>query len=79
MVLGALIGYSCRKLLVWTENRGWIDKETMLGFAIALSMMLLGLGNVLNISGFVLSAVAGVCFSWDEWVSSERGEGGFAY
>jgi NhaP-type Na+/H+ or K+/H+ antiporter len=76
-VLGAVIGYSCRKLLVWTENRGWIDKETMLGFAMALSMMLLGLGNVLNISGFVLSAVGGVCFSWDEWVDGRGAGSGF--
>lgn len=68
VVLGLVIGYVSRKTLRYTESKGWIDKETMLGFAIALSAFLLGLGNVLNISGFVLSVVAGVVFSWDKWV-----------
>lgn len=57
----------------YTESRGWIDKETMLGFTAALAMFITGLGNVLNLSGFVLAFVGGVAFGWDKWVLSAPG------
>ncbi|KAI9026376.1 Sodium/hydrogen exchanger family-domain-containing protein [Hyaloraphidium curvatum] len=66
-ILGFILGWAARKTLRFTESRGWIDKETMLGFAIALALFILGLGNVLNMSAFILAVVAGVVFSWDNF------------
>jgi sodium/hydrogen antiporter len=53
MILGGGIGYVARKLLKLAQRRDWIDKESLLGFSVALaltvsgSMSLLGSDDIL--------------------------------
>jgi NhaP-type Na+/H+ or K+/H+ antiporter len=64
-LIGIALGYVIRQALQFAESKDWIDKESSLAFSIALAAFFLGLGNVMNISAFVLGIAGGAAFAWD--------------
>ncbi|KXS09771.1 Sodium/hydrogen exchanger [Gonapodya prolifera JEL478] len=71
VVLGFVLGYGARWLLEESEERGWIDNESILAFSIALSLFVLGVADILGLASFFAVWVAGICFAWDGWFAEQ--------
>ncbi|KAI9144461.1 Sodium/hydrogen exchanger family-domain-containing protein [Paraphysoderma sedebokerense] len=74
IILGIVVGYCASWLLKKSEEKGWIDKESFLSFAIALALFTDGLSSVLGMDDLLSVFVAGVTLSWDDWFSTETAE-----
>ncbi|KAJ3339115.1 hypothetical protein HDU93_008599 [Gonapodya sp. JEL0774] len=71
VILGFLFGYGARWLLEKSEERNWIDEESMLAFSIALSLLVLGVADILGLASFFAVFVAGLSFAWDGWFADQ--------
>ncbi|KAI7883816.1 Cation/H+ exchanger [Mucor mucedo] len=69
--IGFAVGYVARKTLRFSEERNWIDKESFLVYAIALSLFLMGSVGLLGSDDLLACFIAGNSFTWDDWFRTE--------
>ena len=62
-VLGALIGYAAGKTLRWAERRETMERTSILTVSLALSLTVLGVTELVGMSGVLAAFVAGVAFN----------------
>ncbi|KAM3437208.1 hypothetical protein MY4824_003906 [Beauveria thailandica] len=68
---GAVVGLLGQYLLHWAEDRGWVDRESFLVFAIALGLFVLGTCGLIGTDDVLACFVAGNAFTWDDWFRQE--------
>ncbi|ATY64134.1 Na(+) H(+) antiporter 2 [Cordyceps militaris] len=68
---GAVVGLLAQYLLHWAEDRGWVDRESFLVFAISLGLFVLGTCGLLGTDDVLACFVAGNAFTWDDWFRQE--------
>lgn len=66
IVLGFLIGYSARKLLIFCKNRGFVDKESYLSYLLVLSFFSIGITALLKVDDILALFVVGLTFAWED-------------
>lgn len=66
-VFGFVVGYGAKILLQYSVKRKLIDKEFYLVFAIALSLMVMGLAGLVHCGDLLACFVAGNALTWDDW------------
>lgn len=71
ITLGVVIGVLARKALKNSEYKGWIDKESMLGFSIALALITTGSLALLGVDDVLGCYVVGTVLSWDQWFNRQ--------
>ncbi|KAN0066267.1 hypothetical protein ACQY0O_000361 [Thecaphora frezii] len=64
---GTAVGYLCRKLLEFSTNKNWIDKESFLLYGAALGIFLVGSGGLLKLDDLLAAFVAGNALSWTDF------------
>jgi NhaP-type Na+/H+ or K+/H+ antiporter len=74
IIFGVIIGLSSRWALYYSEREGWIDKKNFFSFEIALTLFVVGVAQILNLSTFISVFVTGLVFSWDGWFAAETEE-----
>ncbi|CAG8523117.1 4011_t:CDS:10 [Paraglomus occultum] len=77
IIIGCVVGYLSRKALRFATTKHLIDKESMLVFAIALAIFIMGLTTVLGVNDFFACFVAGNVISWDDWFRKGTDEAHF--
>ncbi|KAI8907983.1 Sodium/hydrogen exchanger family-domain-containing protein [Gorgonomyces haynaldii] len=73
-ILGATIGTIALYLLKQSSQRKWIDKESILGFSIALALTVMGSLALLGSDDILACYIAGLALSWDKWFNDEVAE-----
>ncbi|KAJ4150868.1 hypothetical protein LMH87_011597 [Akanthomyces muscarius] len=68
---GAVVGLLAQYLLHWAEDRGWVDRESFLVFAISLGLFVLGTCGLIGTDDVLACFVAGNAFTWDDWFRVE--------
>lgn len=68
---GAVVGLLAQRLLHWAEDRGWVDRESFLVFAISLALFVLGTCGLIGTDDVLACFVAGNAFTWDDWFRQE--------
>ncbi|TQV97777.1 hypothetical protein V2A60_006498 [Cordyceps javanica] len=68
---GAVVGLLAQYLLHWAEDRGWVDRESFLVFAISLGLFVLGTCGLIGTDDVLACFVAGNAFTWDDWFRQE--------
>ena len=58
--IGAGVGYGFGYLMHIAHQRGWMNKKTLLSFSVALSFLVLSLGEVLQANGIIAVFAAGL-------------------
>lgn len=71
ILLGAVIGYTGRFLLIKSRENKMIDKESSLAFVIVLGLFVTGISGLLNCDDMLASLVCGMLFSWDGSVTDD--------
>ncbi|KAJ1327249.1 hypothetical protein BSLG_010591 [Batrachochytrium salamandrivorans] len=71
VAVGIVIGYASRKALKYAELNGWIDKESILGFFIAIALATTGLLATLGVDDVLGCFVVGTVLSWDQWFNQQ--------
>ncbi|KAL5040142.1 Na+/H+ antiporter [Batrachochytrium dendrobatidis] len=71
IVLGVIIGTLSRKALKCAESNGWIDKESILGFFIAIALVTTGALSLLGVDDVLGCFVVGAILSWDDWFNRQ--------
>ncbi|GAA5800593.1 hypothetical protein HPULCUR_006029 [Helicostylum pulchrum] len=71
IVIGFVVGYVARKILRFSEERKWIDKESFLVYAIALALFLMGTVGLVGSDDLLACFIAGNSFTWDDWFKTE--------
>ncbi|KAI8079240.1 Cation/H+ exchanger [Thamnidium elegans] len=71
IVIGFVVGYIARKILRFSEERKWIDKESFLVYAIALALFLMGTVGLVGSDDLLACFIAGNSFTWDDWFKTE--------
>ncbi|TPX30343.1 hypothetical protein SmJEL517_g06074 [Synchytrium microbalum] len=69
VVVGILVGAVARKALKHATNRQWIDKESFLGFSIALAVFLMGTMSLAGSDDILACFIAGNALTWDQWLN----------
>ncbi|CDR47135.1 CYFA0S29e00562g1_1 [Cyberlindnera fabianii] len=69
--LGVVIGFVGRKAMQFCENRGFIDRESLLVIYIMLSLICTGFGTILGVDDLLVSFAAGGAFAWNGWFTSK--------
>lgn len=64
LVIGIVVGYGLRKLLVISQNKNWIDKDSMLVFSAAAAVFLVGITTLLDTNQLLCCFVAGCVLNW---------------
>ncbi|KAJ1678756.1 Na+/H+ antiporter [Spiromyces aspiralis] len=77
IAIGCVLGYICRKVLRWAEERDMIDKESFLSFAIALTILIVGICTILDTDDILACFIAGNTFTWDDWFRIESNDAHF--
>ncbi|KAI1371807.1 Na/H antiporter [Hypoxylon crocopeplum] len=67
VVYGAVMGLVAKKLLRFCDERGYIDHEYSLVFAVPLSLFILGTCDLVGSDDILACFVAGNVFTWDDW------------
>ncbi|ACK69098.1 sodium/hydrogen exchanger [Gloeothece citriformis PCC 7424] len=62
VLLGIVFGYAAGRLLEWAESKKTIEETSFLGYTIALSLVMLGLGKLIGTDGILAVFVAGLAF-----------------
>ncbi|GAA5811230.1 hypothetical protein MFLAVUS_004662 [Mucor flavus] len=70
-IIGFAAGYVARKLLQLSEQRRFIDKESILVFSVALALFLMGTVGLIKSDDLLACFVAGNSFTWDDWFRIE--------
>lgn len=74
VLIGALIGTASRYFLFHAQRRNWIDKESLLGFSIALALIVCGTVSLLGSDDILACYAAGLALSWDSWINEQISE-----
>lgn len=69
--LGLLIGYLAKRLLVFSRQRNYIDKENILAYLLALAFTVTGITGLLESDDILASFFCGIIFCWDGRYHSE--------
>jgi NhaP-type Na+/H+ or K+/H+ antiporter len=62
IVLGLAIGYGAGRLLVWAEARQFIEPFSFLGYTVALALLTVGAGRLLQTNDILAVFIAGQAF-----------------
>jgi NhaP-type Na+/H+ or K+/H+ antiporter len=62
VVCGALLGMLAGRVLVWAEDRNFIDQPSFLSITVALTLLTLGVGKLIGTDSVLAVFAAGVCF-----------------
>lgn len=65
------IGYTAKKLLLFSQYNAYIDKESFLAYSLAMSGIVIGLLGLLKSNEFIGTFVAAIVLSWDDWLYLE--------
>ncbi|KAK2052508.1 Na+/H+ antiporter [Colletotrichum caudatum] len=68
---GWVAGHLARVVLRWADKRGFIDRESLLAYSVALALFLLGMCGMLGIDDVLACFVAGNALTWDDWFRLE--------
>ncbi|KAL1924214.1 uncharacterized protein VTP21DRAFT_7249 [Calcarisporiella thermophila] len=71
IVIGFIVGFVARKLLYYARKRGYIDKESFISFAVALSFFIVGVVTLIGSDDLLACFIAGNSFTWDDWFRRE--------
>ncbi|PYH33251.1 putative Na/H antiporter [Aspergillus neoniger CBS 115656] len=71
VVYGIVVGWLSRKLLHWAEEKHYVDRESFLVFAIALSLFIIGTCGLIGTDDLLACFVAGNVFTQDDWFRLE--------
>eukprot|EP00842_Homolaphlyctis_polyrhiza_P002125 jgi/Hompol1/2913/HPOL_006225-RA len=74
VVVGGIIGFICRKSLQFCHTNGWIDKYSMLGFFVSVTLLTTGSLSLLGIDDVFGCFVVGTVLSWDQWYDNQIAE-----
>ncbi|KAJ1917760.1 Na+/H+ antiporter [Mycoemilia scoparia] len=77
IAIGAAVGYVSRKILRIAQERDLIDKVSFLSFAVALSVLLVGVCTILGTDDILACFIAGNSFTWDDWFRIETNDAHF--
>ncbi|KAJ1560606.1 hypothetical protein HK405_006512 [Cladochytrium tenue] len=77
VVLGVAVAYLGRKALKFADHRGWIDKESLLSFSIALALLVMGIAVTIGVDDILSVFVAGNVLTWDLWFNRRIRESHF--
>lgn len=77
ILLGAIIGYSARKVFNFCNKQKFIDKESHLVSMIALGLFATGVSCLLGSDDILSCFVCGIFFSWDSEYRKEVAESHF--
>jgi NhaP-type Na+/H+ or K+/H+ antiporter len=69
VLVGAVVGSVARVLLKLSQENRWTDKESILGFSIALALTVSGSLALLGMDDILACYVAGLALSWDQWMN----------
>lgn len=67
ILYGAVVGWLGKELLYWAKQRGYVDKESFLVFAISLALFVLGTCGLIGTDDVLACFIAGNTFTWDDW------------
>lgn len=70
-VYGAVVGYLAKELLHWAEERGYVDRESFLVFAITLALFIVGTCGMIGSDDVLACFIAGNAFTLDDWFRLE--------
>ena len=65
VVAGMLMGWIARRLLRYSTDNEWIDKESFISFAIALTFLLLGGVSMIGSDDILACFIAGNSLTWE--------------
>lgn len=71
VLYGAAVGLLAKWLLRWAEDRGFVDRESFLVFAISLALFVLGTCGLIGTDDVLACFIAGNTFTWDDWFRLE--------
>ncbi|KAJ5216400.1 uncharacterized protein N7498_002807 [Penicillium cinerascens] len=71
VIYGAVVGWLSRKLLHWAEEKHYVDRESFLVFAIALSLFIVGTCGLIGTDDLLACFIAGNVFTQDDWFRLE--------
>ncbi|THC96113.1 hypothetical protein EYZ11_004387 [Aspergillus tanneri] len=71
VVYGITVGWISRELLHWAEEKRYVDRESFLVFAIALSLFIVGTCGLIGTDDLLACFVAGNVFTQDDWFRLE--------
>jgi sodium/hydrogen antiporter len=63
LVLGYVLGHFAGRVLVWAEKHHAIEVHSLFAYTIALTLLVLGAGELLHVDGIFAVLVAGLAFS----------------
>lgn len=67
IVYGIVVGYICRRLIEFSTDRNFIDKESFLLYGSAMGVFIIGSGGFFNIDDLLAAFVAGNALSWTDF------------
>lgn len=73
VAIGALLGWVAGRALQWSEGRGFLDQPSFLSITLALTLLVLGLGSLLDTNSILGVFAAGLAFD-QEVGGKERSE-----
>lgn len=65
VIIGLVIGFVAKKLLVISHRRNFIDKENILAYLLALAFVVTGITGLLKSDDILASFFCGMIFAWD--------------
>ncbi|KAJ3413774.1 hypothetical protein HDV05_007594 [Chytridiales sp. JEL 0842] len=77
IVLSAFIAYLARLALKAAERNNLIDKESLLSFSVALSLVVMGAMSLMGANDLLAAFVAGNVLTWDLWFNQHIRESHF--
>ncbi|MCE8003012.1 cation:proton antiporter [Billgrantia ethanolica] len=73
VLIGVALGWASGRALQWSEERGYLDQPSFLSITLALTLLVLGLGSLLNTNSILGVFAAGLAFD-QEVGGKERSE-----
>lgn len=73
-IFGALIGMAANRVLQWSTNHNFIDKESFLCYGVAVGIFTVGAAGYLNLDDLLAAFAAGNALTWDDWYRKETEE-----
>ncbi|KAJ3194164.1 hypothetical protein HK101_003368, partial [Irineochytrium annulatum] len=71
VVIGVLVAWVAQLALKVAESRGWIDKESLLSYSIALALFLMGFVSLIGADDILAVFIAGNVLTWDHWFNQK--------
>ncbi|KAI0518446.1 Sodium/hydrogen exchanger family-domain-containing protein [Xylaria bambusicola] len=64
---GAVVGWLAKRLLRYCKDRGFVDRESFLVFALSLALFITGTCGLIGSDDILACFIAGNVFTWDDW------------